>query len=192
VNEVQYLGEARPRGIDRRDSQGGARAACPSWSSAQAPQLTALAGEARSSAERLFDYPDVGPLPEEVARDDIRTPLRREGVEIDEPALALIVEQTKGYPYFLPEWGAQAWNAAKASPIAFKDTRNATSKAIAQLDKGFFRVRLDRLTPRERDYMREMAELGPGPSVASSRTFVRGIAPLRLRANRMRGPAAAD
>ena len=71
-------------------------------------------GEAKSYAERLFDYPDVGPLPEEAARDAIRTPLKREDVEIDDPALALIVEKTKGYPYFLQEWGAQAWNAAKA------------------------------------------------------------------------------
>jgi hypothetical protein len=127
------------------------------------PQLAALAGEAKSYAERLFDYPDVGSLPDEAARDAIRAPVQREGVEIDEPALALIAEQTKGYPYFLQEWGAQAWNAAKASPITIKDARAATSKAISQLDKGFFRVRLDRLTPRERDYMRAMAELGPGP-----------------------------
>jgi len=34
----------------------------------------------------------------------------------------------------------------------------------AALDESFFRVRLDRLTPAERRYLRAMAELGPGPS----------------------------
>jgi hypothetical protein len=75
----------------------------------------------------------------------------------------LIVEQTRGYPYFLQEWGAHAWDTAEQSPITLEDARRATTRSITQLDKGFFRVRLDRLTPRERDYMRAMAELGPGP-----------------------------
>jgi AAA ATPase domain len=163
VDEVQYLDEPDLAALIVAIHKVGQRGLPFVVFGAGLPQLAALAGEAKSYAERLFDYPDVGPLPDEAARDAIRTPLKREGVEIDEPALALLVEQTKGYPYFLQEWGAQAWNAAKASPITTKDARNATSRAIAQLDKGFFRVRLDRLTPRERDYMRAMAELGPGP-----------------------------
>jgi hypothetical protein len=127
------------------------------------PQLAALAGEAKSYAERLFDYPDVGPLSEEAARDAISAPVRREGAAIDGDALSVIVERTKGYPYFLQEWGSHAWNVAKASPITAADARAATSLVLQSLDKGFFRVRLDRLTPREKDYMRAMADLGPGP-----------------------------
>jgi hypothetical protein len=163
VDEVQYLGEQDLAALIVAIHKVGQRGLPFVVFGAGLPQLAALAGEAKSYAERLFDYPDVGPLPEEAARDAIRTPLQREDVEIDDAALALIVEQTKGYPYFLQEWGAEAWNAANASPIKIKDARNATSRAIGQLDKGFFRVRLDRLTPRERDYMRAMAELGPGP-----------------------------
>jgi hypothetical protein len=127
------------------------------------PQLAALAGEAKSYAERLFDYPKVGPLPDDAARAALRTPVQREGVEIRDNALALIVERTKGYPYFLQEWGSHAWNAAKASPITAQDAERATIDALAHLDEGFFRVRLDRLTPREKDYVRAMAELGEGP-----------------------------
>ena len=163
VDEVQYLTERDLAALIVAIHKVGQRGLPFVVFGAGLPQLAALAGEAKSYAERLFDYPDVGPLPAEAARDAIRTPLEREDVEIDERALALIVEKTKGYPYFLQEWGAQAWNAAKASPITANDARNATSRAVAQLDKGFFRVRLDRLTPRERDYMRAMAELGPGP-----------------------------
>ncbi len=127
------------------------------------PQLAMLAGEAKSYAERLFDYPEVGPLADNSAREAIVTPLRREGVDLAEDALAVILRQTQGYPYFLQEWGHHTWNVAGASPITVQDVHQATAEAIQTLDRGFFRVRLDRLTPREKDYMRAMADLGPGP-----------------------------
>lgn len=127
------------------------------------PQIAALAGEAKSYAERLFDFPDVGPLDDGAARDAIRAPLVREGVSIDEDALRRILEKTLGYPYFLQEWGAHAWNVAAAAPITLEDIQKAEVAAINRLDRGFFRVRLDRLTPREKDYVRAMASLGRGP-----------------------------
>lgn len=127
------------------------------------PQLAALAGEAKSYAERLFDYPPVGPLDVDAATRAIREPIIDEGAVIEDEALLEIVERTKGYPYFLQEWGSHAWNAAPASPITSKDVDRASEEALAALDNGFFRVRLDRLTPRERDYVRALAELGPGP-----------------------------
>ena len=127
------------------------------------PQLAGLAGEAKSYAERLFSYPDVGQLADEAARDAIQAPVEREGVKIAARALDLITEQTQGYPYFLQEWGFHTWDVAERSPITLEDAERATTKALRQLDEGFFRVRIDRLTPRERDYMRAMATLGPGP-----------------------------
>jgi hypothetical protein len=126
------------------------------------PQLAALAGEAKSYAERLFDYPDVGPLGVDAANDAIRAPVKREGARIDDDALDLIVQRTEGYPYFLQEWGSHVWNVAPKSAITRADVLAATDAALKQLDRGFFRVRMDRLTPRERDYARAMAELGPG------------------------------
>lgn len=127
------------------------------------PQLAALAGEAKSYAERLFDYPEVGALTEGAAAEAIRAPLQREGVEIRDDALRDIFQKTKGYPYFIQEWGHQAWIVAQKSPITRQDIQQATTQALRAMDAGFFRVRLDRLTPREKDYMRAMAELGPGP-----------------------------
>jgi len=116
------------------------------------PQLAALAGEAKSSAERLFDFPGVGPLDDAAATDAIAAPIGREGAEMTTDALTLIVDRTRGYPYFLQEFGAHAWNCAPESPIALDDAELADEAAIAHLDQGFFRVRLDRLTQREKDY----------------------------------------
>ena len=78
-------------------------------------------------------------------------------------ALDRIIQETRGYPYFLQEWGKHAWDAADASPITLEDVERATASAIAALDESFFRVRFDRLTPLEKKYLRAMAELGAGP-----------------------------
>jgi len=127
------------------------------------PQLRGRMGEAKSYAERLFDFPEVGPLPPEAAKEAIEKPAAAEGVKINADALNRIVKQTSGYPYFLQEWGKHAWEVADSSPITLKDVELASVTAIAALDESFFRVRFDRLTPLEKRYLRAMAELGQGP-----------------------------
>lgn len=127
------------------------------------PQIAALAGDAKSYAERLFDYPPIGALDAKAARSAIQQPIEQEGEQIESDALDMIVSNTEGYPYFLQEWGYQSWNAADGSPITTTDVITASEAALKRLDDGFFRVRLDRLTPKERDYVLAMANLGKGP-----------------------------
>ena len=127
------------------------------------PQLRGQMGRAKSYAERLFDFPEVGPLPDPDARIAIAKPARDAGVEVTEDALRMIVRQTQRYPYFLQEWGKHAWDAAAASPITERDVERASVSTVAALDESFFRVRFDRLTPLEKKYLRAMAERGPGP-----------------------------
>lgn len=127
------------------------------------PQLVGFTGQARSYAERLFHFEQVGRLSDQDARRALEGPIRDEGAEIAKTAVSSILKATQGYPYFLQEWGSHSWNEAPGSPIRKTDAVAAGHKAIATLDSGFFRVRFDRLTPRERDYLRAMAELGQGP-----------------------------
>jgi hypothetical protein len=127
------------------------------------PQIAALTGEAKSYAERLFNYPPIGALDKASAFAAIREPINAEGETISSPALELIFRETRGYPYFLQEWGYQAWNLAPKSPIGSKDVERASRSALTRLDEGFFKVRFERLTPKERDYVIAMAQLGDGP-----------------------------
>lgn len=127
------------------------------------PQLPGRMGRARSYAERLFDFPFVGPLDEVSARAALEVPAAGLGVVYAPEAIALILAETQGYPYFLQEWGKHAWDAADASPITLEDVRSASITVSAAMDEGFFRVRFERLTPAEKRYLRAMAELGPGP-----------------------------
>jgi hypothetical protein len=126
------------------------------------PILPGLAGESKSYAERLFNFPDVGALSEEDAMKALREPAQAAGVKFDEAALHEVYRLTQGYPYFLQEWGYQSWNIADHSPITLDDVRKATLTVIPRLDQNFFRVRFDRLTPSEKNFLRAMADLGPG------------------------------
>ncbi len=127
------------------------------------PQIAGLAGDAKSYAERLFTYPRVGALSRFDAGEALRAPALRSGADYAEDALDWIVGQTSGYPYFLQAWGKHAWNVAAGPVIGLQDAQEAAQKALTELDTSFFRVRLDRLTPKEREYMYAMALLGPGP-----------------------------
>jgi hypothetical protein len=127
------------------------------------PQLPGRMGRAKSYAERLFDFPFVGPLSPEAARVAVAKPAEDQNVKVNDDALDRIIAETHGYPYFLQEWGKHAWDAAESSPIKLSDVERASKAAIAALDDSFFRVRFDRLTPLEKKYLRAMAELGSGP-----------------------------
>lgn len=127
------------------------------------PILPGLAGEAKSYAERLFNFPDIGPLSEQDAGKALRNPVVEAGAQFEAEALREICKLTRGYPYFIQEWGYQAWNHAPASPITLRIVTEATLIVRERLDQNFFRVRFDRLTPREKDYLRAMAELGSAP-----------------------------
>jgi hypothetical protein len=127
------------------------------------PQLRGRMGKAKSYAERLFEFPEVGALPPPAATAAIVKPLNENRVTINDSALDQILAQTHGYPYFLQEWGKQVWDVADSSPITSGDVDLATITAVAALDASFFRVRFDRLTPAEKRYLRAMAELGAGP-----------------------------
>jgi hypothetical protein len=70
-----------------------------------------------------------------------------------------IMLKTQGYPYFLQEWGYQCWNLAQGTQIEVADASQAAVQATRRLDDGFFKVRFDRLTPKEREYVIAMAKL---------------------------------
>jgi len=127
------------------------------------PQIAKMSGDAKSYAERLFAFPQLGPLDEAAAANAIEKPLADEGVEIRDEALRALIDRTRGYPVFLQAWGHHTWDVADTSPIRVADVERADALALASLDGGFFRVRFDRLTKAEVDYVKAMARLGGEP-----------------------------
>lgn len=168
IDEVQYLSPVELSGLIRAIHRVTQKNLPVVLFGAGLPQLAALAGEAQSYAERLFRYPEIDRLAEPAAAEAIVLPLERKGVMITDEAIAEIISATGCYPYFLQEWGSHAWRTAAESPITLDDVHRASADALLQLDNDFFRVRFDRLTPVEREYIRAMAELGPGPHASGA------------------------
>lgn len=200
IDEIQYLDEKEMSALIMAVHRVSQRQLPLVLFGAGLPQLVGLAGRSKSYAERLFQYPNVGPLTGRDAAEAIQGPARAQNIEFTPSAIKKIVAVTKGYPYFLQEWGKQAWDLASASPIDEAVIERATKQALQKLDESFFRVRFDRLTPREKDYMRALAELGAGAhrsgDVADELGVkVQSVAPIRsnlIRKGMIYSPAHGD
>ena len=163
IDEVQYLDEKELAAVIVAVHRMSQRNLPVMLFAGGLPQIARLSGDAKSYSERLFDFPPIGPLDNDAARAAIEKPLCGEGADISPEALDLILNRTAGYPFFLQEWGHHAWDTAPENRINLNDVKIAGDKALARLDHGFFRVRFDRLTRAEVDYVRAMAALGRGP-----------------------------
>ena len=163
VDELQYVAETELAALIVALHRTAQRQLPVTLVGAGLPQLRGRMGRAKSYAERLFDFPEVGPLSDMAARNAVTKPAADLGVRFQRRAVDMIVRESEGYPYFLQEWGKHVWDVAEDSPITDADVRSASVCAVAALDESFFMVRFDRLTPSEKRYLRAMAELGAGP-----------------------------
>ncbi|OGT33017.1 MAG: AAA family ATPase [Gammaproteobacteria bacterium RIFCSPHIGHO2_02_FULL_39_13] len=132
------------------------------------PQTAAKMGKAKTYAERLFEFIEIGELDKDAATQALTIPAEKLNVRYTSQAIKEILKQTKGYAYFLQEWGQQAWNIASHTPISEAHAKEATLQALAGLDASFFRIRFEQLTAMQKHYLRAMAELGAEP-VASGK-----------------------
>ena len=186
IDELQYVEERQLGALIAALHQAAQRELPITLLGAGLPQLVARTGAAKSYAERLFSFAEIGPLERDAANIAIEAPANKLKVEYSGGALDAIARHTQQYPYFLQVWGKNCWDCADKSPITARDVQTATREAVAELDAGFFRVRFDRLTPSEKHYLRAMAKLGSGPhrsgSVATAfGKSVRSVAPIRAK-----------
>jgi hypothetical protein len=162
IDELQYVAEDELAALISGLHQANQSQVPITMIGAGLPQIVGRTGRAKSYAERLFEFAPVDRLDDTAARAALCVPAEKEDVTFETEAIAEILRQTSGYPYFLQEWGKHSWNVADESPIGRADAEHATGQALAELDASFFRVRFDRLTPTEKRYLRAMADLGPG------------------------------
>ena len=175
IDEIQYLSEKELSALIMAMHQMQQRQLPLILIGAGLPVLTRLAGESKSYAERLFEFPAIGPLDAADARKALRDPVKQVGVKFADDAIDAITRLTRGYPYFIQEWGYQAWNHAGDAGITLADVKRATATVTQRLDANFFRVRFDRLTPSEKKYLRAMAYLGPGAHGSGDIAKVLGV-----------------
>jgi hypothetical protein len=124
------------------------------------PSLPAALSGARSYAERLFDYHEIGPLDRQSAEQALVEPAQRAGANYTDQAVSSLVTGAAGYPYFLQQYGKAIWDLAPTEVFTQADAEAALSVGRDQLDQGFFPARWDRATANERTYLRAMADDG--------------------------------
>jgi hypothetical protein len=184
IDEIQYLHEKEFGALIMALHRVSQRRLPLALVGAGLPQVRGLAGRSKSYAERLFEYPEIGALQPSDATEALQIPVRNQGAEFSQDALDAVIEVTRGYPYFLQQWGYEAWNLAEGPTIKLADVHRATKRAIRRLDESFFRVRFDRLTPKEKDYLRALAEMGSAPHrsgeiAARLGVKIQSVAPVR-------------
>jgi len=163
LDELQFVDEIQYRSLISALHRATQKELPIAVAAAALPQIPLLTGEARSYAERLFDFPSIENLDEASATLALVEPARRQAIEYQPDAVSLALEWTAGYPFYIQQLGKHAWNLAAESPITDDDVKRAIPAAQAALDKSIYEVRAQRATEGERRYMRAMAELGDGP-----------------------------
>jgi hypothetical protein len=184
IDEIQYLHEKEFGALIMALHRVSQRRLPLALVGAGLPQVRGLAGRSKSYAERLFEYPEIGPLRPSEVEEALQIPVRKEGASFSREALDQIIQVTKGYPYFLQQWGYEAWNLASGPTIELADIEQTSKRSIRRLDESFFRIRFDRLTPKEKDYLRALAEMGPAPHrsgeiAARLGAKIQSVAPVR-------------
>ena len=186
LDEVQFVDEMHYRALISALHRCNQKRLPISAAAAGLPQIPRLTGEARSYAERLFDFPTIANLDPDAAITALVEPARAQDVAYDDDAVELALEWTQGYPFYVQQIGKHAWNHAADSPITRADVEEALPAAQAALDRAIYEVRVQRATANERRYMRAMAELGDGPYQSGAVARKRGqsstaVSPVRQR-----------
>ncbi len=163
IDEVQFADEAEFRAVISALHRATQRSLPITMAAAGLPQIPRLTGEARSYAERLFDFPVIANLDPESATAALVEPARARSVDYNKVAVTSALDWTGGYPFYIQQLGKHAWNLAEHSPITTAAIEAAIPVAQSALDSSIYQVRVQRATDTERQYMRAMAELGPGP-----------------------------
>ena len=186
IDEVQFLRSVQLEALIQALHKTVQRRLPITFVGAGLPQIAELAGDAKSYAERLFRFPEIGSLGPDDAREALIRPAEHEDAAFTPDAVEMALQVTKGYPYFIQELGYQAWEISDGPVITADDIDAARDGYLAKLDRSFFRVRLDRATTLQTAYLRAMAELGPAAQKAAD------VARILERESTQLGPTRAE
>jgi hypothetical protein len=124
------------------------------------PNLPVVLTEAKSYAERLYEYVGIGPLDSAAAAAALLVPAKEVGVTWKQKAVEAVMAAAAGYPYFLQVFGHAVWDVASQSAINEQDARLGIARGRRELDASFFGIRWERATPAQRAYLRALSETG--------------------------------
>lgn len=117
----------------------------------------------RTYTER-WRYASIDLLTREQTIEAIQKPAKALGVTFDARALAMLVEETSGYPFFVQEYASASWIAHKGARVTVEDVERIAPGVRKGLELGYYDRSFRTLSPRELRYVMTLAEIGPGPA----------------------------
>lgn len=150
------------------------------------PKVLNILGEVKSYAERLFKYEPIAELTDEDACKAIIEPAKKLGVTYTAEAVEEILKWSKGYPFFVQELCNTVWENAETDEIELTDVEAVISIFLNHLDESFFKMRYERCTKKEHDFLFAMARCGELPCTISNvaqilKKKVNSISPIRAQ-----------
>ena len=138
------------------------------------PKILKMLGEVKSYSERLFRFEEIGSLEKEDAKAAIVKPAEELKVSYNEDAVKEIINVTEGYPFFIQEYCKAIWERAEETIITVEDVYNSRPEFEKRLDQSFFKVRFERSTKKEKQFMFAMVKCGDLPCTISNVAAIMG------------------
>jgi hypothetical protein len=128
------------------------------------PPLRGQLLSAKTYAERLFSYRELGSLLPAAAEAALVEPARdgEQRLDFERAALDALLEACEGYPYFIQVYGHAAWQVAADPRVGMAEAKQALWVGRQELDSDLYAGRWDRASAGAKNYMRAMASLGDG------------------------------
>lgn len=186
VDEIQYMKEAEVEALVNAIHRCNQLRLPIMIFGAGLPKILKMLGEIKSYSERLFKFEEIGALTEQEAKDAITKPVEPMGIQYESEALEKILSVTKGYPHFIQEMCSAIWNLANTEIIKRTDVECAIPIFYQNLDAGFFKVRYDRCTQKEKMFIFAMVKCGDLPCTIANvakimKRSVSSISPYRAQ-----------
>ena len=148
------------------------------------PKILVNMTESKTYAERMFAFVEISSLEYKDAKNAIVNPGKPFDITYTEEALKEIYQITEGYPYFIQQFCYLI--SKKYKDIDLNIVNEMKSIFFKELDKSFFKVRFDKCTPKEKEFMFAMANCGELPCTVANVAHIlnkdlKSISPIRAR-----------
>lgn len=148
------------------------------------PKILVNMTESKTYAERMFAFVEISSLEYKDAKNAIVNPGKPFDITYTAEALKEIYKITEGYPYFIQQFCYLI--SKKYKEIDLNIVNEMKSVFFKELDKSFFKVRFDKCTPKEKEFMFAMVSCGELPCTVANVAHImnkelKSISPIRAR-----------
>ena len=132
------------------------------------PKIYKMLSEEKSYSERLFLYKKIDSLTEEQSRKAIEEPAKKFGITYTDDAIKEIIAVTKGYPFFIQQMCQVVYNNTDTKIIQADQINQNINEFFKMLDTGFFKVRDERCSDGEKNFVFAMVYCDELPCTISN------------------------